>query len=265
MGRAEYGNLEAMLVDLKEIQVACLGKEKEDDYKKGLDAYQLAKFELFENLGQVKEDLDVIEREPGRDPTVVRLRLAMIRKFEFLRVFENDMEVALAKDEIKVKKKKKKAISQDELETRREVSKMLKRDLAAAYARYEKVQGSGDTKGKGETYSAARDAVDTRKKARAERRRRIRNRALGLEEGKEEDEEIAERPLNDAEQLFIQESLQKDQELAAHLKDIHSGLKVLQQKAEVMHTELETQAVLMEEVGEKVDLALEQMETTSRA
>ncbi|MES1920167.1 hypothetical protein MHBO_001871 [Bonamia ostreae] len=116
--------IESLLRDLKEIQIACVGEEKETDSK--LDDFQKAKLDLSENLMRIKNDLEFAEKNPDKKGDLVRVKLRAQKDFETAAKCKKQLEKAIRKNERDFSKNyKRKKLTVEVMEERREVYALL--------------------------------------------------------------------------------------------------------------------------------------------
>lgn len=260
--------IQKLVNELKTIEVECLGDTDADAKKaqmkadKQLDAFQINKRDLTALLREAKESItrrnELVRKVGPRGEEAIRLRTTNARTLEQCRRHLAKMEEAFAKDEERFNKGKKKALAEEDINTRRELIDLFSRDLAHAEAMHKADTGGGD--GGGRTgHRMARNARDARK--------RKKDRDAGGSSGNgtisTDDVELEAQPLSRQEQMFIQEANKRDEEIDEKLDQIHLGVKQLGRMAEDIHTELRVQEGMLEQVEDKMGNVIDKYESAN--
>ncbi|MES1920166.1 hypothetical protein MHBO_001871 [Bonamia ostreae] len=195
--------IESLLRDLKEIQIACVGEEKETDSK--LDDFQKAKLDLSENLMRIKNDLEFAEKNPDKKGDLVRVKLRAQKDFETAAKCKKQLEKAIRKNERDFSKNyKRKKLTVEVMEERREVYALLTKDFNYV---------ESVLKRKAEMPKMKSGAQTEREKRLQERKEKLRKKK---KRGESDDDDYGEeRMLTKEEQIFLQRSLENDRKIVS--------------------------------------------------
>jgi len=225
--------VDQLIKEVTIIEFACQGKGalKSNEAK---DDFQARKAELHKLLSGVKDDIkvfhDLEDRQGGKSARSVELKYGIERKIKEAHELQTQLEDAYQKDQSRFDRNKKDALDEEEIKDRKEIFELLQQDLKYTECQFkpEEPQSGG--------FALAREG-----KSRRQRKR---------EEGSAADEPI---PLTEKQQVFIQESIQRDAQLDEKLDVILEGVKQLGQIAFDIQEEFQKQDVMLSEIEQKMD------------
>lgn len=182
------------------------------------------------------------------------MRTENARHLQACRKHLDTMKNQLTKDQVKADKGKKSALPKEELDTRKELLDLLEKDVAYAESIHAG-GGKGGEEGGRKGHNIARNARDAR------RRQKERDAGNGAVDSGDIEMDVPQ--LTRQEQLFIEESNKRDQEIDEKLDLIHHGVKQLGRMAEDINTELRVQEGMLDQVEDKMDNVIQKYETAN--
>jgi len=228
---------------LKEVEIVeenCgTSKPKKDGAK--LDDFQHSKAELNILMKSIKDDVQTrkgLEERTGESKEAIEMKYQIESEFKKASDLHDRMKQAYENDFKKFEKQKTGALTQPELDERKEVLSLFKQDLDYTEGEFK------PKKTKGGGFQIAQNARQRRQK--------------GREEGTISGDPI---PLTEKQQAFIQESVERDQLLDEKLDVILQGVKQLGMIAYDINEELVKQDVMLDEIENKMDKLQDKLET----
>mmetsp|Transcript_32265 Transcript_32265/g.52212 ORF Transcript_32265/g.52212 Transcript_32265/m.52212 type:complete len:287 (-) Transcript_32265:233-1093(-) len=240
--RAQLRHLTALIKEVEIIEDHCAGNKGRSDKKKDVDEFTRNKLELNEVLTGIKDDVKTrkgIEERLGTNSESIKLKNKIKADLETAKHLQQNMEAAYKEDERDVDNGHS-DLNPDAIKSRQELVQLMKQDLEFTSNEFEP---KAEERGGGQ-FKVAQQARERRRKKRED----------GLMSSEPQ-------PLTAKQQSFIQESIQRDQVLDEKLDVILTGVKQLNQIGQDINEELDKQAVMLEEVEQKMDRVQEKLET----
>eukprot|EP00484_Ammonia_sp_Unknown_P001470 CAMPEP_0197020874 /NCGR_PEP_ID=MMETSP1384-20130603/1734_1 /TAXON_ID=29189 /ORGANISM="Ammonia sp." /LENGTH=288 /DNA_ID=CAMNT_0042448587 /DNA_START=34 /DNA_END=900 /DNA_ORIENTATION=+ len=239
--KATLRNINAMIKEIEIIEEACVGPQARNKKNSKLDDFQQAKLELAEVLANIKQDVKTrkgIEERVGTNAESIKLKNKIKSNMEEAKRLQRKMEGAYKENERELDNGQTE-LKSEEVKSRQELVSLMKQDLEYTENEFEpKASTAG-----GGGFQLAQQAREKRKKKR--------------EQGLISSEPT---PLTAKQQAFIQESIDRDKVLDEKLDVILVGVKQLNQIGQDINEELDKQAVMLEEVEQKMDKVTEKLE-----
>jgi len=230
-----------LLQEVSIVEQNCISAKAAEKQAHNLDGFQTYKVNLNNLLKTIKENIKMnsgLQDRTGLNTQTILLRNQIQTELIAARQLYTKMSEAYENDVKNSEKEKRGALTPAELEERKELLKLFKQDLDFTENEFNpKVYG-------GEGFQIAQQAQKRRKKQR--------------EQGVIPQTLI---PLATQQQAFIDESIQRDQELGQKLDTILQGVKQLGMVAYDINEELDKQGVILNEVAIKMNRVQSKLET----
>jgi len=237
---SNIGELNILLLDVVVVQQNCeMTKLKKDACQ--LDDFQQSKAELNNLLKTIKDDVKTrkgLEERTGESKEGIEMKYQIESEFKKAQDLHDKMNQAYENDVKKFEKQKSGALTQPDLDERKEILSLFKQDLEFTECEFK------PKKSKGGGFQIAQNAQTRWQKQR--------------EEGMLSPEPI---PLTENQQAFIQESIERDQLLGQKLDVMLHDVHQLGEVAKDINEELGLQDVMLDEIENKMDKVEDKLET----
>lgn len=239
--KAQLRTINALMKEIEIIEVACNGKKGRSNANGALDEFQIAKLDLNEKISHLKQDVKTragIEERLGTNSESIKLKTKIKSDLADAQVLQRKMEDAY-NENMRDFENGTSELTSEQLNQRKELLELMKQDLEYTSNEFspkkESVGGGG--------FQLAQQA--------REKRRKRKEQGLGSAEPQ---------PLTAKQQAFIQESIERDQVLDEKLEIIKQGVMQLNAIGSDINQELDKQAVMLEEVEQKMDAVTDKLE-----
>eukprot|EP00486_Rosalina_sp_Unknown_P006355 CAMPEP_0201572382 /NCGR_PEP_ID=MMETSP0190_2-20130828/15592_1 /ASSEMBLY_ACC=CAM_ASM_000263 /TAXON_ID=37353 /ORGANISM="Rosalina sp." /LENGTH=288 /DNA_ID=CAMNT_0047998039 /DNA_START=19 /DNA_END=885 /DNA_ORIENTATION=+ len=241
--KAQLRHISALLKEIEIIEDACGGTRGRKSQKAG-DEFTVCKLELNETLAQLKQDIKTkkgIEERVGTNTESIKLKNKIKSSLEEAKKLQRKMEGAYKENERDYDNGQTE-LKSDEIKSRQELVSLMKQDLEYTENEFEPKTSGGPSSG-GRGFQLGQQARQKRQKKREQ----------GLMSSEPQ-------PLTAKQQAFIQESIERDAVLDEKLDLIKQGVQQLNAIGTDINEELDKQAVMLDEVEQKMDAVTEKLE-----
>lgn len=246
--KSQLRSINQLIKEIEIIEMECTGnKGRNNAANSKLDEFQICKLELAEKLATIKQDIKTrkgIEERLGTNAQSIKLKSKIAKNLEEAKKSQRKMEAAYKENERDLDNGQTE-LKSDEIASRQELVQLMKQDLEYTENEFSPKSGigSGPGGGGGGGFQLAAAAREKRKKRRDQ----------GLISSEPQ-------PLTQKQQAFIQESIERDKILDEKLDVIKQGVMQLNAIGQDINEELDKQAVMLDEVEQKMDAVTEKLE-----
>jgi len=241
--KAQLRQINALMKEIEIIEIECNGKKGRSNENGALDTFQIAKLDLNEKIGHLKQDIKTrkgIEERLGTNADSIKLKNKIKTDLADSTALQAKMEDAYTEN-MRDFQNGQSELTSDQLSQRKELLELMKQDLEYTQNEFSPNANKGSVGGGG--FQLAQQAREKRKKKRDQ----------GLMAAEPQ-------PLTAKQQAFIQESIERDQVLDEKLDIIKQGVMQLNAIGSDINQELDKQAVMLEEVEQKMDAVTDKLE-----